>query len=160
MNIDITRLKHGIISSISLDENLDIANVDLNNTGILDLKDIKIIGNITKDNMDNYMLDVKLSGIMVLPCSITLKPVDYEFSTEILGNIEEMLEEINEIHKKTENTIDIFPIIWENILMEIPIKVTSLDALNENISGDGWRLVTEDEEVKECNAFDKLKDLL
>ena len=160
MNIDITRLKHGIISSISLDENLDTANVDLNNTGILDLKDIKIIGNITKDNMDNYMLDVKLSGIMVLPCSITLKPVDYEFSTEILGNIEEMLEEINEIHKKTENTIDIFPIIWENILMEIPIKVTSLDALNENISGDGWRLVTEDEEVKECNAFDKLKDLL
>ncbi|MBE6144835.1 MAG: hypothetical protein E7169_04610 [Firmicutes bacterium] len=160
MNIDITRLKHGIMSSISLDENLDTTNVDLNNTGILDLKDIKIIGNITKDNMDNYMLDVKLSGIMVLPCSITLKPVDYEFSTEILGNIEEMLEEINEIHKKTENTIDIFPIIWENILMEIPIKVTSLDALNENISGDGWRLVTEDEEVKECNAFDKLKDLL
>ena len=160
MNIDITRLKHGIISSINFDEIFDTSIIDLNNTGILDLKDIKVIGTITKDNMDNYMLDAKVSGIMVLPCSITLKPVDYEFSTEILGNIEEMLEEINEIHKKTENTIDIFPIIWENILMEIPIKVTSPDALTENISGEGWRLVTEDEEVKECNAFDKLKDLL
>lgn len=158
MNIDITRLKHGIISSISLDENLDTANVDLNNTGILDLKDIKIIGNITKDNMDNYMLDVKLSGIMVLPCSITLKPVDYEFSTEILGNIEEMLEEINEIHKKTENTIDIFPIIWENIVLERPSRIVKKDS-KAITKGEGWSLVDEVNKDYPLSEMSKLLDM-
>ena len=39
---------------------------------------------------------------MVLPCSITLKPVDVPFSTEISGNIEEMLEETEENVKKSE----------------------------------------------------------
>ena len=160
MNIDITRLKHGIIEYIDINESIDVTKFELENTGILSLKEVRLHGTITKDNLDNYLLVLKIDGIMVLPCSITLKPVDYNFSTEISGNIEEMLEEINEINKKSENSIDIFPIIWENILMEIPIKVTSPDAKTETLSGDGWKLVTEDEEVKVSNAFDKLKDLL
>ena len=160
MNIDITRLKHGIVEYIDINEKIDITKFNLENTDIISLKEVNVSGIITKDNLDNYLLDLKIDGIMVLPCSITLKPVDYVFSTEISGNIEEMLEEINEIDKKTENTIDIFSIIWENILMEIPIKVTSPDAKTENMSGDGWKLVTEDEDVKVSNAFDKLKDLL
>lgn len=160
MNIDITRLKHSILEYIDINESMDVTKFQLENTGILSLKEVNVFGTITKDNLDNYLLDLKVEGIMVLPCSITLKPVDYNFSTEIQGNIEEMLEEINEINKKTENSIDIFPIIWENILMEIPIKVTSPDADKEKLSGDGWRLVTDDEGLKVSNAFDKLKDLL
>ena len=160
MNIDITRLKHGILEYIGNNQSIDVEKFNLENTGILSLKEVNVFGTITKDNLDNYLLDLKISGVMVLPCSITLKPVDYSFNTEITGNIEEMLEEMNETSKKSENTIDIFPIIWENILMEIPIKVTSPDADGKVLSGDGWKLVTEDEELKVSNAFDKLKDLL
>ena len=160
MNIDITRLKHSIVTEIEINESMDVTKFELENSGILSLKEVDLFGTITKDNLDNYLLDLKIDGIMVLPCSITLKPVDYTFSTEISGNIAEMLEEINEIDKKGENSIDIFPIIWENILMEIPIKVTSPDSDKEKLSGDGWKLVTEDEENKVSNAFDKLKDLL
>ena len=159
MNIDITGLKHGILEYIPIDESLDVNLFELENSGILSLKEVNLFGTITKDNLDNYSLDLKLSGVMVLPCSITLKPVDYSFNTEITGNIEEMLEEMNETSKKSENTIDIFPIIWENILMEIPIKVTSPDA-DKELSGDGWKFVTNDEGLKVSNAFDKLKDLL
>ena len=159
MNIDITRLKHGILEYIEIDENMDVTKFELENTGILSIKEVKIFGTMTKNNLDNYLLDLKIDGIMVLPCSITLKPVDYNFNIEISGNIEEMLEEINETSKKSENTIDIFPIIWENILMEIPIKVTGPDA-DKELSGDGWRFVTNDEGLKVSNAFDKLKDLL
>ena len=160
MKIDITYLNQRIVDFIDIDETLDVNNIDLNNTGILNLKSVKVQGSITKDSIDNYYLNANLSGTMVLPCSITLNPVDYQFFTQIEGNIAEMLIEINEINKKTENTIDIFPIIWENILMEIPIKVTSPESVEKPISGDGWKLVTEDEEIKEKNAFDKLKDLL
>lgn len=160
MNIDITRLKSGLIEYIDINEILDTSKIDLTSTDLLDLKDVHVSGTITKDSLDQYLLNLNIEGLMVLPCSITLKPVDYHFSIEISDNIEEMFKEIGEIDKKIENTIDIFPIIWENILMEIPIKVTSPDAVKENLHGDGWQLVTDEEEVKEYNAFDKLKDLL
>ena len=96
---------------------------------------------------------------MVLPCSITLEPVDYNFNAEIQGVYTEMMQEIENFTKKIENSLDIFPIIWENILMEIPIKVTCPEATDLKLSGDGWKLVTEGEETT-SSAFDKLKDLL
>ena len=127
---------------------------------IIDLKDTILKGTIHKNSVDHIIIDFELEGCMVLPCSITLKPVNHKFNCIISGDIEEIYEEIDKNDKKNENSIDILPIIWENILMEIPIKVTSPDAESKNLSGDGWRLVTDDEGLKVSNAFDKLKDLL
>ena len=70
------------------------------------------------------------------------------------------MEEINENSQKIENSIDIFPIIWENILMEIPMKVVSEKAKNLKLEGDGWKLIT-DEKKEEINPeFEKLNQLL
>ena len=96
---------------------------------------------------------------MVLPSSLTLEPTDYKFSIKIEGNIDELLKEINETLKKNQNTIDILPIIWENILMEIPIRVVGDKNQNLQMEGDGWKLITE-EEKKLNPELQKLKDLL
>ena len=69
------------------------------------------------------------------------------------------MEEIDENHKKIENSIDILPIIWENILMEIPMKVTSPDAYSVKAEGEGWKFVTDEMDTKNP-ALEKLKDLL
>ena len=86
---------------------------------------------------------------MKLSCAITLKPVDYPFKFEIDGELEELMRDLEENSKNFQNTIDILPIIWENILMEIPMRVIS-DELKDkeiNMSGDGWKFVTDEEEV-------------
>ena len=153
--IDITRLKSGIEEYIFIDEVKEIH--DINSTQILDVKKLNISGDISIVG-DNYYLNANLNGTMVLPSSMTLKPVDYDFDINIEGNIEEMLEEIGEIDKKRENSIDIFPIIWENILMEIPIKVESEDLSPIATEGNGWRFITE-EEPKINPEFKKLDDL-
>ena len=88
-----------------------------------------------------------------------MKPVDYPFSFKIEEIFSEDTEEIAKKIKKSENTIDILPIVWENILMEIPMKVVSPDASLEKIEGDGWKLVTEDYESTNPELA-KLKDLL
>ena len=156
MIIDITRLKSNIETFIELNEGLEI---DVSSTEIIKLNDTKVVGSITKDN-EGYYIDAVLSGIMTLPCSITLKPTELKFETEIVGNIEEMLEEIGENDKKTENTIDIFPIIWENILMEIPMRVVSPDIDEQTLKGDGWKLITDEETTSTNPELEKLKDLL
>ena len=156
MNIDITKLKSGIETSIEINEKLDI---DVSNTEIIELKDTELHGTITKDS-EGYYINAILSGIMTLPCSATLKPVDIEFNTEIDGNIEDLLEEIGIFDKKNENTIDIFPIIWENILMEIPMRVVSDEIDTNSLKGDGWQVVTGEVISSPNPELEKLKDLL
>ena len=98
---------------------------------------------------------------MILPCSVTLKDVLYPFSFKIDGILEEIESENEYFLKKSENTIDIFPIIWENILMEIPMKVVSDEAKDYTAEGNGWKLITEENSHEEINpALAKLKDLL
>ena len=160
MNIDITDLKHQREEYIEVDEVVKASKEELDKVGIIELKDTKVTGTIYPYGNDDYELKLLVEGTMVLPCSMTLKPVDYKFSTEFDGIYTEMMVEIENFSKKIENSLDIFPIIWENILMEIPIKVSCPDATDLKLSGDGWKLVTEESIGETNSAFDKLKDLL
>lgn len=159
MEFDLKRLISNIDDYIDIDIKYDFSKDEIAGTDLLKLDDVSIKGSITKDSIDGFLLDVNVSGIMVLPCSITLKPVDYPFNISINGNIEEMLKEMDENSKKIVNSIDIFPIIWENILMEIPSKVTSSDIDDIKLEGEGWKVIT-NEEGRENPELAKLKDLL
>lgn len=159
MQIDITRLKSGMDDFIELEQSISFPKEELEKVDLLDLQEVTVIGKMTKDYLGNYVLEATISGTMILPCALTLKPVPYPFTTEVTGNIEGLLEEINEIDKKTENTIDILPIIWENILMEIPMKVVSDEAKDLKLEGDGWKLITEQTKGEVNPELQKLEDL-
>ena len=153
MNIDLVRLKNGI------DEKLSVDSSYLENSEIDELKNVNVEGYITKNSINDYMININIKGTMVLKCAITLKPVDYDFDIKIDDNLDKIYEEITQNDIKLENTIDIFPIIWENILMEIPMKVVSEEAKDIELKGDGWRLITE--KKADINpAFEKLNELL
>jgi len=158
MIIDISILKNGKADSIDIDSSLILEQEYLDKANLLSIENVKIIGNIFRDYKE-YYLDLEVSGKMLLPCALTLKPVNHEFKAEIEGNVAELLEEIGESSKKTENSIDIFPIIWENILMEIPIRVVSDGIHDIKLEGNGWKFVKE-EETKTNPELEKLKDLL
>jgi len=158
MTIDLTRLKSGIDKNIEINQTCSFN--DFNKNEILELNNIEVKGIITKDSMDNYVINGTIKGRAILPCSITLKPVNYDFDIEINGILEEMLKEINDFDKKIENTIDILPIIWENVLMEIPIKVVSDEAKNINLEGNGWKFITDDKKTDVNPVFEKLNELL
>ena len=160
MIIDITKFKNQNTSKLEVNNDLEISKEQLIGTSIIDLNNLKIIGDITNPNRDEYLLNVVVSGEMILPDSITLEEVKYNFSTEIEGNIVELLEEIGESSKKTEFSIDIFPIIWENILMEIPIRIVNEKNENIKLEGDGWKLIDAYEKTSTNPELEKLKDLL
>lgn len=158
LQIDIANLHSGLEDFITIDEIYSFNKEMLKNTEIIELNDVKITGDITKNSLDEYIIDVVVTGTMVLPCALTLKPVNYNFGTEITGNLAQIFEEFGENYENNQKTIDILPIIWENILMEIPIKVVSDDISDVKTKGDGWELITDEEVVNPSLA--KLKDLL
>ena len=144
MNIDITKLHSGIEKVILINETYSFSKEELENTEIIQLDDVKINGEITKNSIGEYNININVKGTMILPCSISLKPVNYDFAIDIEGNLQKMYEELGENYENNQKTIDILPIIWENILMEIPIKVTSNDLNDIKTKGDGWELVTDE----------------
>ena len=79
---------------------------------------------------------------MILHCARTLKDVDYPFNIEINEVIDENNDNSLEI---IQNSLEIFPIIWQYILVDVPLRVLHPDALEKSLEGDGWRLITEDD---------------
>ena len=167
MIVDLTKLRNGIVNYLDIDFVYSFSKEDLKNTEIQRLDNVSIKGYIRKNSLDELEFNINISGIMVLKCSITLKDVDYkyeinitisgtmvltcsitlkdvnyDFNIEINDILDRILEEND---KKIQNTIDILPIIWENILLEVPIKVVSPNAKLDKTSGDGWKLITEDD---------------
>ena len=158
MHIDLIRLKNNVDKIIEIDSDISFNKDDFEKTDLIDLKDVHVSGKITKDAMDDICLYLSVSGVMILPCAITLEEVEHNFNFVIDDKLENVLDELKN-DKKIENTIDILPIIWENILMEIPMRVVSPNAKLEKLEGDGWQFVTG--EVKSVNPeLEKLKDLL
>ena len=158
MLIDLVRLKNDIDEYINIDFKYSFGEEFLKQTDLIKLDDVSIKGEITKNSLDDIELHLKIDGVMVLPCAITLKPVNYSFSIEFDKSLEEICEETTENLKKDENTLDIFQFLWENIVLEIPLQFTKVKDLSK-FHGDGWKLVSEDELTTRNNPFsDLLKD--
>ena len=83
MNFDIARLNNNIDKSVPIDLDYSFSKEEMQGTDLLKLDNVKIEGELHKNVLGNIVLNVDISGIMVLPCAITLKPVDYPFSITI-----------------------------------------------------------------------------
>lgn len=152
MQIDITKLLTNIVNTINIDSSFGIPSEYLTDSRIDNLKDLKYTGKLRIDEENELIIDGNISGTMILKDDLTLKPVEYKFNTEFEDNIPE----------KT-NTIDITDILWQNILTEIPSKVHGTNE-SEYPSGDGWRVISEEdfnkERSKSNNPFANLEELL
>ena len=145
MIIDLTKLQNRTINTyeykdiITLDESL------YKNTDIRYLSPLEVIANIKRVTDSSYIMLLEIKGEMILPCSITLKDVNYPFDIKTEVKLSNNDEEDEEYIKIIQNNIDILSIIWQNIVLEIPLKVVSEDISNSPISGDGWKLIIEEE---------------
>ena len=147
MKIDLTKMIYNNLYKISIDEEIIIDEEMLNGTDIRKISPVKVEGYLT-DNEEEYALDINVTGVMTLGCARTLKDVEYPFNIEINEIISENNDNSLEI---IQNSLEIFPIIWQYILVDVPLRVLHPDAKEESLEGDGWRLITEDDMKEEIN---------
>lgn len=87
---------------------------------------IKVSGKIIQIDLETYQFIYHVEGTMSLPCSLTLEPVDYQ--------INEDFDEVystkpdDDFYLIEKNTIDLEKIVWQNIILSIPIRVVREDA--------------------------------
>jgi len=145
MNIDLTKLVTNNVSDIELNIEVNFPDSYYEKDSIRNLKDACFKGNITKSVDGNYVISGVLSGIMVIPDDITLEDVDYKFSTEIEEEFGEFDNNFDNNLKIMQNSLDITEFLWQNILVEIPLKVVSEKNKDLKLEGNGWRLTTEED---------------
>ena len=115
------------IDSIEIDNTYELPKDLIIDDRIKDLSKIKVIGSISL--IKDYELEEKvyikceITGKMMIEDSLTLDIVPYEFNIEYDDYLEE-------IYQNNQNKLDIFPFLWENIELEVPIRYTLKE--NEN----------------------------
>lgn len=132
MKIDLSKLIYNQVKELEINGTFLIKRELWQDMDIVDLKEIIVFGKISKDFKDQIHLELEAKGVMVLRDTKTLEALDYEYNLEI----DEIIDENKEIKQ---NVLDIEPILWENVLLEVPIRIVS----NEtpiNLKGEGWEL--------------------
>ncbi len=151
MKIDCTKLLNGQIPRLEVTEELEIPKAFLKNTDILSIH--HLIAHLQITEKEEFLqITGQVSGKMMLRDSISLEEIEYPFTAEIEENWEENL-------KNNANILDITEILWQNIMLEVPLKLSHVEDFNE-YQGDGWKLVSEDEFQTTNNPFRELKDMM
>ncbi len=134
MSYDLTHIL--ISDKVVLDQDFAIDLNVYHNDAIIDLKNLHVKGNIFYNQSDNLELDLVVSGVMVLNDSVTLDKIDYDFKSIIQDEYDTNTKDFKEYYEKEQNILDIMRILWENIVLEVPISKTVTEDVS--LSGDGW----------------------
>ena len=153
---DISALKSSVVSSLNINEDFTFTNDDIKDTDIVRLENIHASGKIERIEETTYRIDLNIKGNMVLLCARSLEEVNYPLDIALSENISEETSE--DLPLITQNMLDLRSIVWENIVLEVPLRVIKVDA-SFITEGDGWNLVDE-YKSQENSPFSELSNLL
>lgn len=119
---------------------------------ILDLKPVKVDGEISYGSNDRITVDLKLNGVAYLPSARSLAPVKYPFKInmdELYVQDEEslsMFSETEAVFLIEKNQLDLDAAILENIVTNLPMTVFKEDETADRpVSGQGWQIIKEED---------------
>ena len=148
MNINLSELSYK--DRIEINTDFNFSSEYLGSTNIKKLDNVHAEGYIYQNDIDEYKCNISVNGKMMIADSITLELLPYEFSFVLEDNVDERC--IN-----NQNVLDIMELLWENIVLEVPIRYTKSDA--DNLKGDNWKVLSDDFEEKEIDPrMQKLYD--
>ena len=140
MNIDLRKVTE---KGIPIKEVVSFNEEYLKNSGVLECNNVKVEGSIYLNSAYEIILDVVVEGVLGLQDARTLEKIDYPFKININEIVADISNELEKNVKNKQNTLDILGILWENIVLEVPIRITNGDFKDIPLKGDGWSLEDE-----------------
>lgn len=133
-----------------INEVVDLSEM-IKDTDIISMSPVQVSGDFEIYDQEEFVFYLNIKCTLTLPCAITLKEVKYEMNIET--------EEVFTFKENEDSniidgiTIDLFPIVWSNILLEKPMRVLSENAY------DNMDFENQEFEIDETeNAFASLKN--
>lgn len=141
MIIDLSRIPE---KGIEIDQDFSFGQEFIGKTAIQELNKIHAKGKIYYDVTGEIKISLTVDGKMLLLDAIDLEPIDYPFHIDILEVLRENDEYLEDNLVNLENSLDIMNFLWENIVLEVPIRVLKESNKNVSLEGEGWELIDED----------------
>jgi uncharacterized protein len=149
-----------------IDETVDFSNVAELHHEIRKISKVSITGTGQLSGK-NVLFDLNIVCELTLPCALTLVDVLYPLNikTREIFTFDETVKEEDlddDVTIVKGQTIELAPIIWQNIVLHIPLRVVSENARERMPkSGENWELVDENNQENQIDPrFAILKDLL
>lgn len=127
------------------------------------LEDVNVSGQGRLDARNRQLyVDFKVKGQMILPCAVSLEDVDYpfEFDSSVTFAFYKASEDEDVVEAKRD-TVDLTPVVFQEIMMEVPMRVVKKGATLKT-EGNGWKVLSDEEGQKDEDYIDprlaKLKD--
>ena len=139
MYIDLAKIDE---KGIVIDDVISFDESYIKKTPIKKLDNITVKGRAYYSVTNEIVFECDVKGVMVLEDSLTLEPVDYPLDI----HINEVLGENTEENDKNESKrLDIIDILWQNIVLEVPISLRVNPEKDYDMKGEGWELLKEDD---------------
>ena len=142
---------HILIQPISYEGKIEIPSSYYENTEILELPEVEVSFSIRTDLNQDEILSLNANGIFYLQDSRTLEKVEYPYHFEIEEKIEENENFFDKKVKNSKNSLDIIEILWENIVLEIPISYSVAEEDTLECDHEGYRVAKEGEKKSEVD---------
>ncbi len=141
-----------------IDTDIILAKDLYKKSSINGLQNVHLKGIVKYDYESNLCLDLDVTGEFLLSDSITLDEITYPFNFKLEEKVEDFSTFSKEFYEKSQNTLDISEILWENIVLEIPISATKENSDKLSLKGEGWELVNKNRD-KIDPRWSKLNEL-
>lgn len=157
MELDLVKLSNE--NRFEYDQDFSINLNIYKNKEIHDLKDLYLKGEIYLNSVSMLEVHLEITGVMIITDSVTNDFVDYPFVSKIDEEYDLNDENFLETYQKSQNILDIMKILWENIVLEVPMRFTLTE--DAHLSGEGWSLGKNKNEDNNIDPrFAKLSELL
>ena len=115
----------------SFETSFDFTEEIKNISDILGISEIKVKGKLTVFEFDTFSFDLIIQGVMILEDARTLDPLDYEIDLEVVETYSVEDNGDYDIRLIEANTVDLRPAIWDNVLLEKPIRIVKEESPSE-----------------------------
>ncbi len=137
MIIDLNKVTE---KGIKIDEVVSFGEEYLKNTSVKECNNVKVVGSIYLSSTMEIVLKVNCMGSFIVQDARTLEDIPCPLDIDIEEVVADISEELQKNSKNKQNTLDILSILWQNIVLEVPIRLTKGDFKDMPLEGDGWSL--------------------
>ena len=112
---------------VTYDFTEDIKNID----DIISISEVNVHGIIHVLDYDKFEFDLHIKCTMTLEDAITLDPVEFNLDLEVIEIFSVEDNGDDDIILIDTNTVELRPVIWENIIINKPIRFVSNESPDE-----------------------------